>query len=107
MQACAYCSSVDSAGTSTRVVTPSGDTPIGSEGVPASTDCPGLIGGAGACEVACPPPPEEHAIRVAVAIATTKAEADRERHRYRRMDSIYATLAAVMERTGSRECCRP
>ncbi|BBY62811.1 hypothetical protein MHEL_10540 [Mycolicibacterium helvum] len=67
----------------------------------AADDC-ALLDGAGVVEVLCPPPPDEHA----VSAATHAAAANRERHRYPRMDSIYATLAAMTERTGYRECCR-
>ena len=81
IQACAYWSSVDSAGTSTRVVTPSGDMPIGPRCVPSSTDCCGRADGAGAADVACPPLPEEHAIKAAAVAVTTTAEANSERHR--------------------------
>ena len=102
MQACAYCSSVDSAGTSIRVVTPPGDVSTPPEGAAASAEDCALLDGASVVEVVCPPPPEEHA----VSAAATPATANRERHRYPRMKSIYATLAAMTERTGFRECCR-
>jgi hypothetical protein len=101
MQACAYCSSVDSAGTSIRVVTPPGDVPTEPDGGAASVEGRALLAGAGVVEVLCPPPPDEHA----ASAATTLATANRDRHRYPRMESIYATLAAMTERTVNRECC--
>ncbi|SBS78582.1 hypothetical protein MHPYR_60070 [uncultured Mycobacterium sp.] len=101
MQACAYCSSVDSAGTSIRVVTPPGDVPTVPDGEAASVDSCALLDGAGVVDGLCPPPPGEHA----ASAATPAAAANRERHRYPRMESIYATLAAMTERTVNRECC--
>ncbi|BBX09627.1 hypothetical protein MAIC_44300 [Mycolicibacterium aichiense] len=81
MQACAYCSSVDSAGASIRVVTPPGDVPTVPDGAAASVDCAPLLDGAEVVDGGCPPPPDEHAVSTAATPATHAAAADKERHR--------------------------
>ena len=88
------------------MVTPPGEVPIAPEGDAASADCCALPDGVEAEEGALGPPPEEHAVSTAATPATHAAEPNRERHGYRRMMSIYATLAAMMERTRCQECCR-
>jgi len=55
-------------------------------------------------------PCEHPAIAMAVPAtkaATTTAPHPRDRSPHQRMVSMYATLAAVMERFGYCECCRP
>jgi hypothetical protein len=86
-------------------VTPPGDVPIVPDGDAASVEGP-LLDGAGAEEGVWPPPPDEHAVSTAAMAAAHAAAMGRERQRWERMISIYATLAAMTERSGFRECCR-
>jgi hypothetical protein len=51
--------------------------------------------------------PWEHPVTASTPAAATAAHHRRERSPLQRTVSIYATLAAVMERFGFCECCRP
>jgi hypothetical protein len=51
--------------------------------------------------------PCEHPVTAKKLAATTTAPNSRDQSPHQRTVSIYATLAAVMERFGFCECCRP
>lgn len=111
-QAWKYCSSVASAGTSTRVVTPAGESPTAPGG--AAPEPVGLAGGrddgpAGPGRVPGWMLWEQPASAdvTARAVVTASVVPNRDRRPHRRTMSIYATLAVVIERFEFCECCRP
>ena len=79
MQACAYCSSVDCAGTLIRVVTPSGDIPMGCS-PEAPFGCPAA--GTGAVELTPDPPSDEQPVTALVATDTMRAALNWRRYRW-------------------------
>ena len=109
-QAWKYSSSVDSAGTSTLVVTPAGEMPMAPGGNgPGAPD--GRADDAAVGLAALPLwPPDEHpatANKPAATTTRTKTPPTGFGAQQQRTISIYATLTGVMERTGFSECCRP
>jgi hypothetical protein len=102
-QAWKYSSSVESAGTSTLVVTPPGETPTAPGGAEVAPD------GRGDDELTFPSgePLEHPATATKNATTRTAPRCPWGRRPHQRTVSIYATLAAVMERFGFCECCRP
>ena len=108
-QAWKYSSSVDSAGASTDVVTPFGETPTAPDPEGWLSDADGF-GDACDDDVGPPPEPDEQLVSAADMATAMIIAASRPGRPalsgYLRMPPIYARLSAVMQGTGFRECCQ-